>query len=97
MVTVVTNLIPHNDQSFLSSPAFTFNSIPLTVTPGQALRVIYFWNTNVCTGPAVCTAALSTSCSSISVPVSSSKFKMPDIALEYLDAGNNRFAVDEFE
>ena len=46
------------------------------------------------TGCAVQTTFLSTSCSSISVAVfCASNFDMPDIVLEYRDAGNNLFPV----
>ncbi len=88
-VTVVTNLNPKPG----SSPEFTYKSIVITVTTGQAIRVIYHWLSDVCSGPAPCTAALSESCSSIFVAVSATKFKMPNISLFYLDAGNNLIPV----
>ena len=91
-VTVVTNLKPN--PSFPSPLSdYTFTSIVLTVTNGLPIKVIYYWATNTCSGPAKCTAALSHSCTSVSVSVSSTAFKLPDVALMYLDAGNNVFNV----
>jgi hypothetical protein len=95
-VTVVTNLIP-NPSFPSSSPEFTFKSIVLTVSNGLPIKVIYYWATSTCSGPATCTAALSQSCTSVSVSVSSTAFNMPDVALMYLDAGNNVFNVSSNE
>jgi len=88
IVTVVTNLLSSLRTDSTVNPAFTFNSISVSVVPGDALRVIYHWKTNSCNGPALCTASLSFTCSNIVVAVST-VFTMPTIALKYLDAGNN--------
>jgi hypothetical protein len=90
VITVVADLIPNN---FLSPPVFVFTTMTLAVTQGVPIRVIYYWEKNSCAGPALCTAALSTNCSNIIVAVSSTDFIMPDIALKYLDAGNNLLDV----